>query len=84
MTTTDLKTYAIFDTSNGLTHMIQYVAEGDDEEEAFSVFDDDILSNTGEEAGWRWHVYQIPADIADDDDAIYDHVDGRSPHTITS
>lgn len=89
---TDASTYAIFTTDNGCTNFLQYVAEGEDEEEAFSAFDDDILSDTGEEEGWDWHVYEIPSDLIEDidvidradEDAIYDHVSDRSPTTITS
>jgi len=84
MTATDQKTFAIFATDNGYTHTLQYVAEGEDMHEAFGVFSDDILSDTGEEEGWDWHVYQIPAAIADDEDAIYDHIEDRSSRTITS
>ena len=84
MIATDLSTFAIFATDNQFTHTIQYVAQGADEHDAFNAFDDDILSDTGEEAGWDWHVYEIPADIADDHDAIYDYVSERSPTTITS
>jgi len=84
MEATALSTFAIFATDNGHTHTLQYVASGEDDEDAFAAFDDDILSNTGEEAGWDWHLYQIPADIAEDTDAIYDYVADRSPITITS
>jgi len=86
MEANNIKTYAIFSTDgpNTLTHLLQYVAKGEDEKDAFDAFDDDILSNTGEESGWDWHVYEIPSDIADNDDAIYDYVDERRPTTITS
>lgn len=84
MTATDRKTFAIFATDNGHTHTIQYVAEAEDMRDAFDVFDDDILSDTGEEEGWDWHLYEIPEGIADDDDAIYDYIEDRSPRTITS
>jgi hypothetical protein len=84
MTTADLTTYAIFATDHGQTQTLQYVAEGADAEEAFSVFDDDVLSDTGEEAGMNWHIYQIPSEIADDDGAIYDHAAFRFPTKTTS
>jgi hypothetical protein len=84
MTTAAPTTYAIFATDHGQTQTLQYVAKGADAEEAFSVFDDDVLSDTGEEAGMNWHVYDIPFEIADDDDAIYDYVAGRFPAKTTS
>ena len=83
MTTADLTTYAIFTTDHGQTSTLQYVAEGTDAEDAFSVFDDDILSDTGEEAGMEWHVYEIPSDMADNY-AIHDYVANRDPVKITS
>lgn len=82
--TTDLKTFAIFGTDHGHTDRLEYVAEGADEEGAFDAFDDDILSDTGEEEGWDWHVYEIPSEIAGDSGDIYEYVSGRSPTTITS
>jgi len=87
MTATDRKAFAIFSTGDFDKHTdrLEYVAEGEDEDEAFEVFADDIFSSDGSvESGWTWHVYEIPADIADDDDAIYDYVAERSPMTITS
>jgi hypothetical protein len=84
VTTADIKTHAIFATDHGQTSTLQYVAEGADAEEAFSAFDNDVLSDTGEEAGWVWHVYEIPSEIADDDDAIYDYVASRFPTKTTS
>ena len=84
MTTADLTTYAIFATDHGQSQTLQYVAEGTDAEEAFSVFADDVLSNTGEEAGMNWHVYEIPSEIADDDGAIFDYAAFHYPTKITS
>jgi hypothetical protein len=83
MTTADLTTHAIFTTDHGQTSTLQYVAKAADAEEAFSVFAEDILSDTGEEEGMKWHVYEIPSGMADDY-AIHDYVADRYPVKITS
>lgn len=87
MTTTELKTFAIFTTGDYDKHSdrLEYVTESDDEEGAFEAFANDIFSgDCSVESGWTWHVYEIPSEIADDDDAIYDYVADRSPVVMTS
>jgi len=82
-----MTTFAIFTTdgTDGLTDRLEYVTEADDKESAFEIFADDVFSSDGSvESGWTWHVYEIPADIADDDDAVYDYVADRTPTEITS
>lgn len=76
--------FAIFDTGDfdKDTDHIQYVTDADSPEEAFEAFTEDILSNTGEEDGWTWHVYPIPEPMSDSE--IYAHVADRSPTVMKS
>jgi hypothetical protein len=83
MDTTSIKQFAIFGTDNGHTHLLQYVAEGEDTQDAFQSFSDDILSDTGEEEGWDWHVYEIPSEELSEEE-IYEYIDGQSPTVITT
>jgi hypothetical protein len=61
---------------------LEYVAESKDADAAMEAFADDVMSSSRSvEAGWTWSVYEIPSDIADDDDAIYDYCADRSGMT---
>ena len=79
--------YAIFATADpgDQTDSLQYVTEASDATAAYEDFADDVFSgDRSVEAGWTWHVFEIPTEIADDRDAIYAHIDDRSPTAITT
>jgi anaerobic ribonucleoside-triphosphate reductase len=75
--------FAIFATDDlGQDVRLDYVAESEDADAAMEAFADDVMSSDRSvEAGWTWSVYEIPSDIASDDDAIYDYCADRSGMT---
>ena len=86
MATQDRKTFAFVATEHGQTAALQYVATGETVEEAFETFAEDVFSgDRSVEAGWKWHAFEVPSRFdAEDEDALYEYTDGRSPEVITS
>jgi hypothetical protein len=61
---------------------LDYVTEAESAGAAMEHFANDVMSgDRSVEAGWSWSVYEIPSNIARDDDAIYDYCADRNGMT---
>ena len=82
-----MSTYAICSTTgpNEQTDTLQYVTDADTPREAYETFADELFSgDRSVEAGWTWHVFQIPSGIADDRSAVYAEIETHHPTVITT